>query len=311
MRPDHTGKQHLSLNVGLLLVTVVPILMAGMKTLQLILCYDKTSGLLAQSTTATAFSVLLWICAAGVAAAGIWMGVTINGLSVPFRTGRPMLLGIGLFVVGICFLGQSVADLLAFLEIAEKLLQPGSTGTGEAGFLAYLHDTWGIGPIQIAVSVIGFITAIAFIVMAYSVVATGRRPHLIVGLIPVIWCVVYMFNLMYTYENLVSMQTNGVKTGVAILTVLFLYYMARNLWDLDGKREAPLGVFARILFPGFAFAEAMPYCVVYLMGIRDRVGNMPYLALTGLALYGGVGLIQLYLGACSSLRKAARQSDRR
>lgn len=277
---------------GLMVVLVLPVLLAAVKTFELLFYYDSATGMLGGGGGAAVFRWILGIGTAVTVAAGIWVSVEINRAAGSYRLGRPLVLGIGLFVAGVFFLGQSVSDLLVVLS--DHRLKIG----GLQADISYL---------QVAVSAFGLVTGVVIIGLAYMLIATGRRPNALFSMVPAVWCVLFMLNLLYSYENLVSMQDNAVKTVCGVLALLFLYYFGRSFSGLDDGIEAGPGVFARVLFPGIGFLTTAPYCIAWLCGVRDRAGNMPYLALAGLSVLAAISLMQLCVGAILGLRRMEKR----
>lgn len=281
------------LRCGLVIAIVVPVLLAAIKTIQILLFYDESTGMLQENE---AVQIMNWIVVGGMILLGlfeVWMSLIIHTAESHFRLGMPPILGVGMFIAGIFFLGQVAADLLFVLDNS-RLKIGGPYGD--------------ISVLQVLLSVMGLFTAVMLIMMAYSIIATGKRPSPLLSIIPLGWCILFSVQLLFSYENLISMQDNMVKTELGVLSLAFLYYMARSLSGMDGIKEARLGVIARVLFPGVSLVGAVPYCVAYLFGCHDRVGNMPYLALVGLSVLSGICLTQLCVGALYGLRRKDKLS---
>ena len=275
---------------GMLAVLVLPLVLAAVKTVQLLLFFDAETGMLSSGKGANFLQWILWIGGGIVLAVGSWMTFELRRAKGYYLPAPTLEEGVGLFAAGICFFGQAVSDLLLIME--DRRLKIG----GANGDISWL---------QVVVSAAGLLLAAALIVMAYRMIATGKRPPALVGALPAVWCMLFMLSLMYTFENVVSVQENTVKTLTGVLAMMCSYYLGRSCSGIDGREESIGGVWFRLVFPGIGFAASMPYCVAYLMQVRERAGNVPYLAVMGLSLWAGVSAVQLCRRAAAGLRRQA------
>lgn len=281
------------LRYGLATVLALPLVLAAVKIVQLLLFFDEDTGMLSPGGGAAVLQWILGIGGAAVLGLGVWMTLVLREAGGYYLPGPTLADGLGQFLAGLCFLGQSVADLLLIMD--NRRLKIG----GPTGDIAW---------IQVAVSAAGLLLAGLLIAMAYRTIAAGKRPPALVSTLPAVWCALFMMSLLYTHENTVSLQDNAAKTLAGVLGMLCCYYLGRSLCGLDGRTEPAAGLWFRLVFPGIGFLCSAPYCAAYLAGVGDRAGNMPYLALTGLSLWAGIAAVQLCRGGFAGLRRRALHS---
>ncbi len=142
------------------------------------------------------------------------------------------------------------------------------------------------------ISILTIISAVAYGIQGLEIISERRKQRFLLNMVPVVWSITVLMNVMLTYPTTVSMQSNISKIVCCGLLMMFLYYTARWACGYEQSFMSAVGVFFRISFSMLTLMFVFPYCIVYLFGIKDSVQNMPYLAMLGLSIYGFVVLLQ-------------------
>jgi len=282
--------QRMLLHGGMTAALTLPVLLAAAKTIELLLFYDASTGMLDPSG---GMPLVLGIGTVLVLISGVLTASLLRRSGTFCTSGQPITTGVGIFLSGVCFLGQTACDLLSVLGDSTLIIG------GPKADITYL---------QIAVSVFSLLTGGVMIAIAYRMIATGKRPYPVLALVPTLWCILFMMNLLYSYENLVSMQDNAEKTAAGVLALLFCYYFGRELGS-GGDKPSLVELLSRTLFPGIGFLLTVPYCVAWVCGVRDRASNMPYLALAGLAVLAGISLVQNCTGVLAGFYRQEKAPE--
>ena len=257
-------------------IAVLGLLLAIMEVIRAVLYYNPATGLLDKTLPN---SVMGGIFPAGLAAMLLlsWkLAAIVKEASVRIKPSLP--LGIGLFVTGLFFVAQCIIDVI--------------------GGFVYVDGT--PDTVGIATTLFCFFAAVTFILMAYIVVSTGKKPSSYFCIIPLLWNALAIIRLLLSYPDVVSVQHIAYKTIAAALSIWLLLDIARYFGNENSPSSLPW-MLLRIAAPAIILTCSLPYGILLFAGVRDLVGATPYLALTGLGIYGVIITLQQIISAAFSL----------
>ncbi|MFZ2538700.1 MAG: hypothetical protein WAX04_07345 [Oscillospiraceae bacterium] len=240
----------------------------AMKVLQLVMFHNSKTGLLNLSFLSNLFGMMVVVCMLYVTVEYVLLTIKVKKIAGYVNLVTQPLIGLSLVMVGVCFLFQGIMGILTSL----------TTGTSTA--------------LSSIISILTIISAVAYGIQGLEIISEKRKRHFLLNMVPVVWSIAVLMNVMLTYPTTVSVQSNISKVICCGLLVMFLYYTARWACGYEQSFMSAVGVFFRISFSALTLMFVLPYCLVYLFGIKDSVQNMPYLALLGLSIYGFIVLLQ-------------------
>ena len=238
------------------------------KVLQLSIYHNAETGLLDHSAMSTALGVITVLCMVYVAIEYVFLTIRVKRLAGYVKLTTQPLIGLTLVLVAICFFFQGIMGILT--ELTSK------TGTALTG----------------VINLLTIISAVDYGIQGVEIVLGKKKSHFWLHMIPVIWSVAVLMNVVVTCPLTVSMQSTISKVVCCGLLVMFMYYTARWACGYENRSSSWTGFFFRVSFCSLGTIWVFPYCLVYLFGVKDDTQNMPYLAILGLTLYGFVVLLQ-------------------
>ncbi|MEG0693458.1 MAG: hypothetical protein RR444_10310 [Oscillospiraceae bacterium] len=256
----------------------------AIKIVQLSMFHNDRTGLLNQSPLSSFLGVVAVVCMLYVIVEYILLTLKVKRLAGYVNLTTQPLIGLSLVMVAVCFFFQGIMDILTSL----------TTGTSTA--------------LSSIINILTIVSAVDYAVQGLEIVWEKRKRHFILNMVPVVWSIAVLMNVMLTYPTTVSMQSNASKVLCCALLVMFMYYTARWACGYEHQFMSAIGVFFRISFFSLTVMFVLPYCIVYLFGIKDSSQNMPYLALLGLSLYGFVVLLQYMALSLTKIAKKLKQN---
>lgn len=251
-----------------------------LKTLQLIFFHNDITGLLNQSFLSSLLGVAVVVCMLYVVGEYILLTLKMKReIGYVNPTSTQPLIGLALVLVGICFLFQGIVDILSSLTT--------SSGT----------------MLTTIIGILTIVSAVDYAIQGLEIIWDKPKRHFVLHMVPVVWSIAVLMNVMVTYPLIVSMQSNVAKVLCSALLVMFMYYTARWACGYENHVMSTVGVFFRTAFPCLMLMFIFPYCIAFLFGVKDGGQNMPYLAMLGLSIYGFITLFQYLVLSISKLQK--------
>lgn len=288
MSPASNHKVTHTIHIGLTAVSLSSLGALFLKLMQLALYFDSESGLLRPDLGASLLQWGVYLTFAIAVGFSFWTALAIRE-SRKLELKPSIGAGISIFVAGICCLAQSVVNLLGgnFQQLNKKL-----------DILAIVSTAF------------CFLTAVFLIVIAYRVIGTGKKPSILFFIVPILWSLILIVQLLMSYPSSVSLQADAERTICAGLALWFLLDMSRR-FSSEPPVNSPIRIFLLILAPVVLFSCSLPYAIMWLFGIRDAREAMPYLALFGISIIGFANFIQIAVNASYQMQhtRSKKASD--
>lgn len=260
----------------------VSVFAIALKVVQLLAFSNSATGLLDVSLMSTVIGVAVFICMAYVAYEYIMLTLKVKRLAGYVNITTQPIIGLSLVMVGVCFLFQGISDILTGLT------------SKSSTFLVSI------------INILTIVSAVDYGIQGFEIIGQKRKTHFILNMVPVLWSIAVLMNVIITGPTVVSFQSNTAKVICCSIVALFMYYTARWACGYEKNFMSHVGVFFRISFSCLTFIFVLPYCLAYLFGVKDSMYNMPYIAMLGLAIYGLLVLLQ-YMAL--SLSKIQHRQD--
>lgn len=289
-----------SLERGMVAAAVIAIGMILCKLVQLALCRDLEEGVLQGSPLRYVLDVLLLIGAAGILFFSCRMSRAVHSageLSISPVAAN----GVGMLLAGLGFLVQGIIGLV-----------DGVSSVGQArmiwGFTQVLDGQETINFLAIGMTLLSLLSAAILLIAGYRILfRRGLSPSMLF-LLPTLWGVVLLLHLLTAFPYAVSMQTDGAKTLLAILSLAYTLDFAEQ-YSSEGAPDTMLRLLIRFVCPTLVFVGTLPYLLMSLFGIGDAVVSFPLFAVLGMSLYGVISVPQIALTARAKLAKRQRLAE--
>ena len=162
MKPDNK-KNMRTIDIFTYLIAALGLLLTIMEIVRAVLFYNPATGLLDKTFAGSVMGCIFPIGLAAMLLLSWKLAAIVKAANVKVKPSLP--LGIGLFITGLFFVAQCVVDII-----------------GGFVYIDGSPDTVGI-----VTSLFCFFSAVAFIIMAYTVVTTGKKPSSYFCIIPLLW----------------------------------------------------------------------------------------------------------------------------
>lgn len=292
------------LKIMVLFAGIIAFVGICLRAIQLILLYDKSTGLIKLGTTAIALEMGVISCVVITIVIMIMVAIQIAPLTKYYELGTPTLAGYVLFVTTLLFLLQGMfgaADHYFFMQ--DYLFEIKNMDYDNMEKMRLLMPHY----LALATDVFCILSAFSFYVLAMEYVREDEKKHLALYLVPVVWSTLVMISAIISVGSVVSIQSSWEKVVVTGFVMLFLYYTSYWACGYERRPKTTLAVFMRIVFPITSVIMVVPYLIAKLFRVKDVFVDIPYLAYLGLALYGVVVMIQFLGGASFILEKKGKQ----
>lgn len=283
------------------LVTIVVALIGTLfKTTQIIVFFNRNTGLINNTVISNIFNFIVLICFLFIVARLFLLSIKILPTTEHFNIGTPRFVGYILFFTTLLFVLQGVIDLsshiMDYYDISTKI-QYLNLSPDEKKLMLF--------PLiySIVIDVFCLLSALSFYVLAMEYVRQDEKKHLFLYLIPVIWSTLVLINIIISVPNVVSYQTTYEKSTLMTFAILFLYYISYWACGYESKKKTAFSVFFRVSFSIVTSMFVIPYLIAFIFRIKDSIVNIPYLALFGLLVYGFIVMLQFLAGSCSYINK--------
>lgn len=260
----------------------VAVFAVAIKVVQLVVFDDAATGLLKRSSISTVIGIIVILCICYVVFEYIMLTLKLKRLAGYVNITTQPLIGLSLVMVGICFLFQGITDILT-----------GLTTSGGTFLMSIIN-------------VLTIVSAVDYGIQGFEIISEKRRQHFILNMVPVVWSIAVLMNVVMTCPTVVSMQSNAEKVICCSLLALFMYYTARWACGYEQNFMSHVGVFFRVSFSVLTIILVFPYCISYLFGAKDSMYNMPYIAMFGLAIYGFLVLLQYMALSLTKIQRKNR-----
>lgn len=259
---------------GAVLLAVSGIAFVVVRLLQMIRYFDPDAGLLRREDGVSLMNwVLLGLLCLGILAAvpvAVYIHQKDKLLPAPAKRCVPIGMSAGYFVMGVCFLIQSVDELLNGYEII------GKTETDIYSML---------------LTGVGFCAALVLILGAYRIVSVGKAPGMAAMLIPVIWNLLLILRMMWNAAAVVSVQPIPERTIVSLAAMVYFYFLLRQQAGVREGRAGPVLTYLLTLAPFVLLGGTLPYLIGWFFGVQDFKPTVPHTALLGVAVALSLHLI--------------------
>lgn len=288
---------------GYLVTVIVAIIGVLFKTMQLVMFFDKKTGMIANQPFANIFHWISVACMIVVVLITLNLSTYIVPTTRFFELGTPRIAGYILFCTTILFILQGMIDLsghiMDYLDLNTRIAEGNLNDATKTSLL--IPNIF-----SMVVDVFCLLSALSFYVLAMEYVREDDKKHLVLYLIPVIWSALVLVNVIIAAPSVVSIQSNGTKAILSILVIAFLYFVSLWACGYEPRQKTFFSLFVRMAFPTVSMVMVIPYLISFLFGVRDNVMNVPFLSILGLSLYGVVVMLQFLSGCCFQLDKRKR-----
>lgn len=253
-----------------------------MKTLQILIFFDKDTGLIQNTFLSDAFSfsstVAFWL----LIVLNIKVTFEISPVVLKLKPQNNILSGYSFFLAGVFFFLQGICFINRDIQNYHKNVELFLTQTAEdkLTFMQKLSEMF-----PVIVDVLAIISAVCFVILGIVYVVDYPKANFTYLLIPVIWGAASLISILLLLSSLVSMISNGVKIGFAVFVLLFLYYITSFLSCYEKQERRYLSVFVRISYPTVYLIWGLPYFIGFLFGKKDLIDVIPHLCYFGLFLF--------------------------
>lgn len=249
------------------------------KIVQISVYHDKVTGLIKTTPMSIFLQTIVVLCVLYIVFECLRVTFKVKKIVANVKVNTKPIIGLTTIMVGICFLFQGIMDTLT-------------------GF-----TTKNVKAMFLIVGVLGIATAIDFFIQGFSMVSGNFKSNFTLNIIPVLWGIAVLMNVLITYPVVVSIQPNISKVLCSCLLLLFLYFICKWNCGYEEKTNFLVSVFIKLSYFSLSIIFILPYCIVYLFGVRDDIINVPYIALLGLALYGFIILMQYMAVVLNKVQK--------
>ena len=272
-----TAEKRISHTIVRTLIAFVAII--ALKTFQIIHFYDAKTGLLNETIFKNVLTVLVYIIIGYVVVEYVLLVRWIRDNIGYVESKSTQIGGLVLIIVGFCFMIQGIMGLLPHLFASVIDLR------------------------SVLTDIFCLLSAVTYFIKGMSIVLGNKKQYMGINIVPVIWSMLVLLDVMLTYPIIISVQTGFSKALTAAFLTLFMYYDFRCNCGYEKEFKSWASVFVRISFGFIMGAWNLPYCIAYLFKVRDDTINMPYIALLGLLLYGFIILMQYMSQAVIKVEK--------
>lgn len=283
------------------LVTIIVALIGTLfKTTQIIVFFNRKTGLINNTVISNIFNFIVIICFLFTVIKLFILSIKILPTTKHFDIGTPRFVGYILFFTTLLFILQGVIDLSSHIMDYYDI-------TNTIEYLSLLPDEKKLilFPLiySMVIDIFCLLSALSFYVLAMEYVRQDEKKHLFLYLIPVIWSTLVLINIITSVPNVLSYQTTYEKSILLTFSVLFLYYISYWACGYEKRKKTIFSVFFRISFSIVTSMFIIPYLITFIFKIKDSIVNVPYLALFGLLLYGFIVMIQFLAGISDNINK--------
>ncbi|MEG0895329.1 MAG: hypothetical protein RSE93_06395 [Oscillospiraceae bacterium] len=253
------------------LVAIIAIII---KTIDILLYYNETSGIIQGNFINTTLNIIFYACIVLIIILGVSSTKSTAKYSKKILFNETIIMGYILFFCAVMFIIQG---LLGFYHNLDQHFS--------SNVLSQYNLVRRITPFLC--DIFACLSAFSFYKMAMQCFRDEGEPRkkLFSAIFPSIWGVLMViYSLFITYESVI-IQSYAEQISFYCFMLLFLYYTTVHFYECENGKKTLVTEFVRINFGIIASVVFLPYVFAGFLGIKDTLHSLPNFAVTGLCIY--------------------------